>query len=212
MPPKVLDLTYVVHEDDLLSTGLAHLTFLPFFILICLGCNVLFKRCLQNAYFLLGLLLNTFSNSILKSILKQPRPPTSAKQGYGMPSDHSQFMMFFAVYLALWLCSSKVKFENPSWKYALVAGSTGSSVLVFYSRVHLGVHTWPQVAVGVFVGGALGFVWYLLNLTWASSKLFPLIEGSWIGKYFYLRDTSEIPNLLQFEYHSAMNYKRNLKR
>jgi hypothetical protein len=74
MPLKTLELTYVLYEDNLVDKALAFLTFTPFVLLIALATQVGLRRCLESSFFLLGLLVSTLLNAVLKEIIKQPRP------------------------------------------------------------------------------------------------------------------------------------------
>lgn len=83
-----------------------------------------------------------------------------------------------------------------------------------YSRVYLGYHTVAQVFAGSALGVFLGGLWF-----WVVNSVlicyFPAIEESAFGRYFYIKDTSHIPNVLKFEYDNAraarnkMNAKSN---
>jgi len=65
-----------------------------------------------NLLLLLGLVCSTIINSVVKNYVQEPRPVGSTKSGFGFPSDHAQFMSFFAVYLTLWIFSERVHFNQ----------------------------------------------------------------------------------------------------
>ena len=53
-----------------------------------------------------GILINELVNMMVKHTLAHPRPCGNhlfSHSGHGMPSDHSQFMAFFAVYSVLFI-------------------------------------------------------------------------------------------------------------
>lgn len=51
--------------------------------------------------FFIGIILNEFSNMVLKQIFCEARPVfrNFLNSEYGMPSSHSQFMWFFTTYI-----------------------------------------------------------------------------------------------------------------
>ena len=71
-----------------------------------------------------------------------------------------------------------------------------------YSRVYLGYHTVAQVFAGATLGILVGAAWF-----WVVNSVlfcyFPAIEESALGRYFCLKDTSHIPDVLKFEYDNA---------
>ena len=98
-------------------------------------------------------------NRALKSFFAQLRPVTSGKEGsLGMPSYHAQASFFAAAFVCgdgfggapgwwgsnVWLAAA----PHARTAYALAAG-------VSYSRLALGMHTFPQIAVGAGVGCVL---------------------------------------------------------
>ncbi|ORX58072.1 PAP2-domain-containing protein [Hesseltinella vesiculosa] len=112
-----------------------------------------YYRSIQLIYFTFGACCTAVVGKVLKRLLKQPRP--YGQKGYGMPSTHSQVMMFFACYSQYW--------QPESFEWAVLAMSV-FAVLVAWSRVHLRYHTLAQVLVGSVIGGFLGLVWYRLWL------------------------------------------------
>jgi hypothetical protein len=107
-------------------------------------------------YYLVGYLvfsfLNKATNSLLKKVIKQPRPSkTVDHSGYGMPSAHAQSMFFSTAFLY----STKGSIELLIVELALCA-------LTLYQRWKVKAHTPEQLAVGALVGITLG---YLANFT-----------------------------------------------
>ena len=100
-----------------------------------------------------------------------------------MPSDHSQFISCFCVYITLWLFESllhdtirsSIHMSSPLQRvvaiivlwivWAFVVMSRYSLSAGFESRLYLGEHTLAQVVVGVCVGLGYGGVWYWLDRT-----------------------------------------------
>ena len=78
---------------------------------------------------------------VLKNIFRQPRPMTrKADDEYGMPSSHSQFLWFFAIYMLLFVWIRLKHLSNPNtiwmwiWKAAVSAGCVFASIVVSVSR------------------------------------------------------------------------------
>ena len=46
-------------------------------------------------YYVFMGVINGLLSKILKSIIKMPRPPNSSEDGYGMPSSHTQSIVYF---------------------------------------------------------------------------------------------------------------------
>jgi len=57
-----------------------------------------------------------------------------------------------------------------------------------------------QVAVGIVASAPVALLWYLV-VDPLSRKLFPLLRSSWLNnKLLLIRDTSDIPDVILFEY------------
>lgn len=100
-----------------------------------------------------------------------------------MPSDHSQFISCFCVYITLWLFElvlhdtirSSIHMSSPFQRvvaiivlwivWAFVVMSRYLLSAGFECRLYLGEHTLTQVVVGVCVGLGYGGVWYWLDRT-----------------------------------------------
>ena len=156
---SIVDLTYVEYpsEDGIFGFAVSLVSLTPIALFVGLFSIAVNNRDLRYALLALGLLLSTIANEIAKKIIKQDRPALSHKKGYGMPSDHSQFMMF-------WLISIIVYFRaHPvlrRWFY--ISLSISNAILtasVMYSRYYLGVHSLEQIFVGSLSGLILGYTW-----------------------------------------------------
>lgn len=70
-----------------------------------------------------------------------------------------------------------------------------------------------QVFAGATLGAVLGGGWFWI-VNNVLSGFFPVIEESAFGRFFYVKDTSHLPNVLKFEYENAraarkhVSYKR----
>ncbi|CAA6654784.1 unnamed protein product [Spirodela intermedia] len=167
--------------------------------------HFLFRRELQGMFFALGLFISQILNELVKKSVQQSRPETCVAlemcDSHGWPSSHSQYMFFFAVYFSL-LAFRGVGISTRASKVFVAAVSWPLALLTMYSRVYLGYHSVAQVFAGATLGIALGILWY-----WVVNSLlidyFPAIEESALGRFFYIKDTSHITDVLKFEYDNA---------
>ncbi|OIT01305.1 PREDICTED: lipid phosphate phosphatase gamma, chloroplastic [Nicotiana attenuata] len=217
-PLKAVTLTHVRYQKgDQLGHFLAWVSLVPVFI--SLGgfiSHFIFRRELQGMFFAIGLLISQFINEIIKKSFQQARPETCALlevcDSHGWPSSHSQYMFFFAVYITL-LTYRKLGLicRNQLWVVLLLVWPM--AVLTLYSRVYLGYHTVAQVFAGATLGAVLGGGWFWI-VNNVLSGFFPILEESAFGRFFYVKDTSHLPNVLKFEYENAraarkhVSYKR----
>jgi dolichyldiphosphatase len=134
---------------------------------IILGILTLFLLYSTKTYlvvYVFGFILNIVVNNILKQIIKQPRPKgdldifdpskkhnysNNPVQVYGMPSGHSQMVLYSTTYVYL-------VFKNISLTlfYLLLTLNT------IFQRVRYKNHTVMQVIVGSFVGALVAYVVY----------------------------------------------------
>jgi len=134
---------------------------------IILGILTLFLLYSTKTYlvvYVFGFILNIVVNNILKQIIKQPRPkgdldifnPSKKHnyshnpiQVYGMPSGHSQMVLFSTTYTYL-------VFKNiPLTLFYLLL-----TLNTIFQRVRYRNHTVMQVIVGSFVGALVAYVVY----------------------------------------------------
>lgn len=114
-------------------------------------------------------------------------------------------MFFFATYLTL-LASKGIGFSS---NIVLNLFTWSLAFLTMYSRVYLGYHTVAQVFAGTALGVFLGAVWFWIvnNILF---PFFPAIEESIFGRWFYVKDTSHISNVLKFEYEQARAVRKKM--
>ncbi|XP_071709817.1 lipid phosphate phosphatase gamma-like [Rutidosis leptorrhynchoides] len=204
---RAVTLTHVRYfKGDQLGHFLAWISLVPVFI--TLGgfiSHFLFRRELQGMFFAFGLLISQFINELVKTSVQQARPETCVMlemcDSHGWPSSHSQYMFFFATYFTL-LTYKKIGilFRKQMLLVGIVVWPL--ALLTMYSRVYLGYHTVAQVFAGAGLGAVLGGGWFWV-VNSVLRGVFPLIEESFFGRWFYVKDTSHIPNLLKFEYDNA---------
>ncbi|MFS8004431.1 putative phosphatidate phosphatase [Helianthus anomalus] len=210
---RAITLTHVRYfKGDQLGHFLAWVSLVPVFIgLGGFVSHFLFRRELQGMFFALGILISNFINEVIKASVQQARPETCIMlemcDSHGWPSNHSQYMFFFATYLTLLTYKKMgIMFRKQMLLVGLVVWPL--ALLTMYSRVYLGYHTVAQVFVGAGLGVFLGGLWF-----WVVNSLliefFPAIEESFFGRWFYVKDTSHIPNSLKFEYDNARAARRH---
>lgn len=105
-----------------------------------------------------------------------------------------------------------------------IIGAVVLALVVCVSRVRLGYHSKEQVAVGALVGALAGVAWQIFvakvqrailttSHTLASHStnnapmnmqispwLFPLLAQTQVAQFFYIRDTSHVPDLIVFQH------------
>lgn len=147
-------------------------------------------------------------NSILKAIIKQPRPMYGAWRGasksaehfivgtgYGMPSSHSQFVGF-AFGWTLVVSLYRIGNIRPIERVALVITAAVIAIIVGYSRIRLSYHTVGQVLVGESVGIAYAFVWYFITeVILRRMGVWDMLTDSAVGKHLRLRDYGRTPGV-----------------
>ena len=157
------------------------------FIGFGLGVAIIVRRELSTMMLLVGLILDERVNSLLKKMIKQPRPPRNvdlAEAGaaageahiwseYGMPSSHSQFMFFFATFMTFWLLMCVRSRERPEVyltkkitsgvKLVASLGMFSVASVVAFGRVYLRYHTFEQVKYGAAAGVLSGSWWFFFT-------------------------------------------------
>jgi len=137
----------------------------------------------------------------LKHTLKDPRPPPPFEglnahvPKWGLPSDHSQFVGFFAMYVFLFVRHSR---EGAVWAGAAWLGCGA----VAWSRVYLGYHAPWQVVVGVAVGAASGAAWHALTFRFLQPH-YSRICGMPLARSLRMRDCSAVQDIVDAEYRAV---------
>ena len=151
-----LNLTSVVHL----------LGYLAPIIMLVVTIFLLRNKINYLSFFFYGYVFNLVVNSLLKWVLKEPRPTNDLKilqlgvthtkrigfDKYGMPSGHAQHCGFILAFVTLVL-------NSP-----LVTGSFSIlSLICLYQRYLYQNHTLLQVIVGFVVGLSIGYLFYELG-------------------------------------------------
>jgi len=141
--------------------------------LILLLCSIFLLRNKYNLlfYYILFFGISIVLNIVLKGLIQQPRPSVDTKtfqlmmknkeryinkhgmpyDVFGMPSGHSQSVLFSTIFIYFCLRDVKVFFV-----YIVV------SLITLFQRVINNHHSVMQVVVGSFVGILLGYVAYFM--------------------------------------------------
>ncbi|XP_071719694.1 lipid phosphate phosphatase gamma-like [Rutidosis leptorrhynchoides] len=211
---RAVTLTHVRYEKgDQLGHFLAWISLIPVFITFGgFISHFIFRRELQGMFFALGLLISHLISELIKLSVKEARPETcillESCDSHGWPSSHSQYMFFFAIYFTL-LTYKKygIILRRQMWVAFVVIWPL--AILTMYSRVYLGYHTIGQVFAGASLGFTFGGVWFWVVNGKIKGSVFRAIEESSVGRLFYIKDTSHIPNLLEFDYENARAARRH---
>ncbi|KAJ7449794.1 hypothetical protein FB451DRAFT_1286566 [Mycena latifolia] len=125
---------------------------------------ILFTQSAGVAYFGAGALACSVSVQILKRGIRQPRPAfRQTKKTYGMPSTHSGTVAYYATFVPLACIYLPLHPSLPAIARVLVPVVVLPwAALIALSRLWLGHHTWPQVAVGCAYGVVFAGVWFSL--------------------------------------------------
>ena len=134
--------------------GLRCISLAPVFIIVAYATLLVSRREVHMAYVLSGQLLNGVLNAFLKASIGQPRPPGADHDGPGMPSDHAQFMAFWACYGSLFLRRHVSRLGRAGWRPILALAMISLAAAVSYSRVYLGYHTLLRRSPRVFASAA----------------------------------------------------------
>jgi membrane-associated phospholipid phosphatase len=140
-------------------------------ILIFLSIYFLWDKQHLLFYYIVGIFIDAILNLILKGLFLQPRPSIDEKifdlalrhgkrflfkdgipyDIFGMPSGHSQSVLFSTVFIYLTLNKN-----NIFYTYIAIA------VLTMLQRIHYNYHTILQVCVGASVGSIIGYLFYYI--------------------------------------------------
>ena len=175
--------SYVLYEIGCISCKiLAYFSLFPVLLIAHLVFSFIHLKDASILLIIIGHLVNEIANSILKKLLKIPRPlhpgyDEDYNSGYGMPSAHAGFMSFYSI---VW----------GGYK------SIPVTMIVIYSRYHLQYHHADQLLIGILVGTIMGILWnfvlkqaylYRLPYTFSKERIFD------IGKFWRLHN-SELNN------------------
>ena len=123
----------------------------------------LYKNSNYVVIYILGFVLTSIINYILKGLFRHPRPTDNEQlfkleetyrqimtfEKYGMPSGHTQLVFYSTSFIYFSLKNIKL-----TTFYFVI------SLVTLYQRVHSQEHFLSQTIVGAFVGSILGYGFY----------------------------------------------------
>ena len=183
---------------------LALLSLTPPFGICALTTASVFYRDVIAAYLLVGSLLSTLVSSILKRLVRQPRPSrydsAEGEDEYGMPSNHSCFAWFCAAFLILYVvrrgavwaasslpsrccCSSISTDESMNGN-----GTTSFPSFAILARIWYYLQTGFTIGISLFVAVGCAYSRVYLGYhtamqVWAGSIIGTLLGTIWYGLF-----------------------------
>lgn len=119
--------------------------------------QLLYYLCNRDTLPILGIGRRPDTDSVLSDI-----ELLISSQRFGMPSGHSQIIWTVIGYLIIWRYMTCVTiFQNPKiiieimiWLFI--------GIIVSYSRIEFGYHTYQQVIIGGIIGSLIGIISYFI--------------------------------------------------
>lgn len=210
-----LDFTHVLYNvEDPVSLVCAVLSLTPQVLVIAYMTLIFSRREAETIMMFGGQVVCELFNAYLKSVLKQERPRIGERQiadGHGMPSAHSQFMMYYATYIVLWMM---FRVRHFSWrkKWSRGIGLYILAGLVCYSRVYLYYHSPIQVVVGAVAGAVVGCLWFCTIVLLRDLGIIDLLLDTYPARWFYIKDTAgERSSFVRDEYSEWRRMRMKMK-
>ncbi|KAM5490190.1 putative dolichyldiphosphatase [Microsporum audouinii] len=196
IPLASLSLTHVHYNpEDPISYLCAFLALVPQALIISYISLCWATREVEIIFMLAGQLSCEVLNFGLKRLIKQERPYQMNGKGYGMPSSHSQFMGYFAVFFTLFLLfrhapSSSILsgYISALERVGLASLACVGATMVAMSRIYLNYHTPEQVLAGSVIGIAYGVVWFEIGGYLRKSGWLEWVLDLEPVRYFRIRD------------------------
>ena len=207
---------YPATYSKLSGALLALLSLSPIFLGVAYTAIIFVRRDLQTASLAVGQLVDQALNHVLKEAVAQARPAGFCpNESHGMPSNHAQFMAFFATAASLLVWTQVVpqgakqgarckqrplpRLRRIGKTAALVAWT----VAVAASRVVLTCHTPEQVAAGAAIGLLTGACWYRFHVGVLVPVVIPRLLTLPLLRSLGVKDYSGVADVLETEYLSA---------
>jgi dolichyldiphosphatase len=163
-------------------------------------------------------------NFALKRLIKEERPKEMYGKGYGMPSSHAQFVLYFSISLSLFLLFRHTPPKHPiashtplslRMRIALSLAALGNAALVAWSRTYLNYHTPKQVLIGCAAGAGSAVAWFFATTILRQSGLLAWALDLSIVRIFRVRDLVVEEDLCQSgweKWEERRTMKRAMKR
>ena len=150
-------------ENNIIENFIYHLGVSGPYIIFIYALYVLRNKNNYLSIYCVGFVINIIINSLLKAIIRQPRPSYNKPEiniidalgkyppfnVYGMPSGHAQLTAFTFYYL--FLVTKNIQIVLITFLLILITG---------YQRVLSMKHTLLQVFVGTILGLLFGYIFY----------------------------------------------------
>ena len=184
--------TYVKYvKGDLQGQLLALVTLTPIYVMVSYATLIAYRRDTTSVLNCCGQLVNLLLNLLLKRLFDLPRPEEAAEmEDPGMPSNHAQFIGFFATLNVLQLMYAPSSLDlvyRLLYSFCLVT----LAALVCYSRHYLRYHSSDQIIVGAMVGAVFAALWHHMLRVYGRR----VIDGAmrWpIVRFLRIRDYSRM--------------------
>lgn len=170
---------------------MALVTLSPVYIMASYATLLVYRRDSITLYNLTGQMVSLLVNLVLKQCLNQPRPDhiLSELEDSGMPSNHAQFIAYFAVINICQLCHKRSRSLSPFFQFLYSFYFLLLAFLVCFSRLYLHYHTLDQVLVGACVGAICALICFKLQLDYSVS-ITRFLASLPIARWAHFRDYS----------------------
>ena len=206
-------LTYVMYDpSDVYGELMAVITLAPIFIVVMYVTIIAIRRDIGTFFVFLGQLIGVAINVVVKKMVKEPRPDGAYLDDEGMPSNHAQFIFFFAVYYILELLFRSKRRVCPlilRLFYSLVLLFV--AILVSFSRVYLSYHTLEQVIVGAGLGTFNATLWSCICKSKLVLCFCEYLCKTWLFQFLAVRNYAAIEYAAIEEYVVMNGYIANLE-
>lgn len=222
--PIPFDDTYILYDgESLISYLCVYFSLLPITILSFYLSWFLLTMEIEPCLIVVGQVVNNVINHVIKNYLKHERPIglyeslkwPALRNEYGMPSAHSQFMAFMAMYGGLRLILNKKTNKSAKiWMFRIL-GACSLFVCAFltaFSRVYLMYHYVDQVVIGVLLGMIVGTIYFTIVCFIRDVGLIDYILLWPICRWFYLKDSYFIEYDCEEEYNNYLQRKEAMKK
>lgn len=140
---------------------MAFASLLPIAVCVVLLTTFLCRRTAQSLWLGAGQVANEVLNSLIKIVLKVPRPHSPVinmpEDSYGMPSAHSQYMGYFSTVIIIdCVLSRDMHLYRRAFRIIAVLGM---AAVTMFSRYYLHYHTPTQIFAGYACGCIMAFGW-----------------------------------------------------
>lgn len=175
---EAFSLTCVTYpsSDGLVGQILALLSLTPPFAVCALTSSALIQKDIVAAFLLAGLVLSAAACSVVKKIVKQPRPARfddgSGESEYGMPSNHACFAWMMATFVLLYTTRSRRWCrDNLHFRGRRLATTRNGDQVNHVSTIQaIYIHFHTTVVIVALIGIAVGCSYSRVHLKYHTSE------------------------------------------